>query len=85
MEPPVDDDDVYIVERILARSIEKTKLPSGRAEYLYLVRWEGYAPRDDTWEPESVVLDGAEDLVRRFNARGGWVTVMVQLVRAERR
>lgn len=69
MELP-EDDGVYVVERILARSLEKTRLPNGRSEYLYLVRWEGYAPRDDTWEPESVVLDGAEDLVRRFNARG---------------
>jgi hypothetical protein len=35
----------------------------------FLVRWEGYGPEDDTWEPEKN-LSNAKDALRTFKARG---------------
>lgn len=40
-------DDLYMVDRIVAHN----KIAPGT--YEYQVRWEGYTPDDDTWEPES--------------------------------
>ena len=40
-------DDLYVVDRIVAHN------KTAPGTYEYQVRWEGYTPDDDTWEPES--------------------------------
>jgi hypothetical protein len=35
----------------------------------YLIRWEGYGPSHDTWEPECNVLPGCKELVSEYRAR----------------
>jgi chromobox protein 5 len=45
-------EDVYVVEEILARKY------SGGQHY-YKIRWKGYSPSDDTWEPEKNIIDEA--------------------------
>ena len=51
----------YEIEKLLARQVK-----NGRVQYL--VRWEGYAPEEDTWEPAEG--DGAvpDWLQREFDA-----------------
>lgn len=44
---------LYVVQRILDKKLEK-----GKAQYL--VRWKGFGPKDDTWEP-------AENLAKVHN------------------
>jgi len=51
------DEDVYEVERIL-----KEDEATGR----FLIRWEGFSPEDDTWEPEENI---APPLVHAFRHR----------------
>ena len=50
--------DLYNVQDIIAERQEKG-VPK------YLVRWEGFGPEDDTWEPIEH-LAGAEDYIARF-------------------
>ncbi|XP_062983113.1 M-phase phosphoprotein 8 isoform X2 [Elgaria multicarinata webbii] len=52
-----DEDDVYEVERILdVKTDEDGKI-------VYKVRWKGYSPDDDTWEPEEHLEDCREVLL----------------------
>nr|XP_028582102.1 M-phase phosphoprotein 8 isoform X1 [Podarcis muralis] len=51
-----DDEDVYEVEKILDVKTEDGKI-------LYKVRWKGYSPDDDTWEPEEHLEDCREVLL----------------------
>ncbi|XP_033002170.1 M-phase phosphoprotein 8 isoform X2 [Lacerta agilis] len=51
-----DEDDVYEVEKILDVKTEDGKV-------LYKVRWKGYSPDDDTWEPEEHLEDCREVLL----------------------
>jgi hypothetical protein len=38
-------------------------------EVLYLVRWAGFGPEDDTWEPrDKLIEDGCKDRIKRFHA-----------------
>jgi hypothetical protein len=60
---------VYAVERIIAKSLRKGYGPNGY-EHQYLVRWAGYGPKDDTWEMCSNLLEGSEELVKEYEARG---------------
>ncbi|WVQ81780.1 hypothetical protein IAT38_003905 [Cryptococcus sp. DSM 104549] len=61
-------DEVYTVEHILSRSLARSKNPeTGKTEYQYLVRWEGWAPKDDTWEYKSSLLEGSALLVEEFD------------------
>ena len=50
--PPVGKDalgnDMYVVEKILQERTQR-----GRKQYL--VRWQGYGPADDSWEPEEAI------------------------------
>ncbi|XP_066474822.1 M-phase phosphoprotein 8 isoform X2 [Tiliqua scincoides] len=51
-----DEDDVFEVEKILDWKIEA-------GQTLYKVRWKGYSPDDDTWEPEAHLEDCKEVLL----------------------
>ncbi|XP_059427263.1 E3 SUMO-protein ligase CBX4-like [Carassius carassius] len=50
MELPAAGEHVFAVE-----SIEKKRIRKGRCEYL--VKWRGWSPRYNTWEPEENILD----------------------------
>ncbi|WVO22070.1 uncharacterized protein IAS62_003395 [Cryptococcus decagattii] len=62
--------DVFVVEHILARSLSKWRNPeSNKYEYRYLVRWENYKPKDDTWEGQSGLMEGSKQLLEEFESR----------------
>lgn len=54
-----DEDKEYEVEKIL-----KQKRERGRT--LFLVRWRGYSPSNDSWEPKENLVDGAQDVLDAF-------------------
>eukprot|EP00698_Gefionella_okellyi_P024332 TRINITY_DN8551_c0_g1_i1.p1 TRINITY_DN8551_c0_g1~~TRINITY_DN8551_c0_g1_i1.p1 ORF type:complete len:201 (-),score=49.04 TRINITY_DN8551_c0_g1_i1:215-817(-) len=56
-----DDEETYVVEKVLD---SRKKGDS----YVYKVRWEGYGPEGDSWEPEENMLD-AELLVEYWRAK----------------
>ena len=60
--PPVvlEGDEHFLVDRILAQRTRHRKVQ-------YLVRWQGYGPEHDTWEPLSN-LANAQDPLRDFEA-----------------
>ncbi len=51
----VDGEEEWVVEKILTHRRQRRKLE-------YLVRWEGYTPADDTWEPEAHLKGSPETL-----------------------
>ena len=53
-----EEDGVYIVERIVSSKVLE-------GEELFLVRWKGYQPEDDTWEPAEHFADPS--LIELFN------------------
>lgn len=69
----------YVVERLLARSREQARPAqataggkrkrTGKLEWWYLVRWAGYGPSGDTWEPQSVLMRGAKKALKQFDAK----------------
>ncbi|XP_001624635.3 chromodomain Y-like protein 2 [Nematostella vectensis] len=52
------DGELFEVEKILDRRVQRGKVE-------YLVRWKGYGPADDTWEP-SKNLKGCKELIDNF-------------------
>jgi hypothetical protein len=55
----------WIVERIVAhRSAERTRGPTH-----FRIRWRGYTPLQDTWEPRNALLEDVPDLVRAYEAQ----------------
>ncbi|CAK5085554.1 unnamed protein product [Meloidogyne enterolobii] len=54
-----EDDKEYEVEKILKQKRERGKT-------LFLVRWRGYGPSDDSWEPQENLVDGAQDVLDAF-------------------
>lgn len=59
--PPVqvDQHEEYEVEAILAKRTHRRKLQ-------YKVRWKGYSPEYDTWEPAGIINKGAPLIVKDF-------------------
>jgi hypothetical protein len=64
-----DDDEVFVVGGIVAKSLKKGDGPWG-AEHQYLIRWEGYGPKDDTWEWSSNVVQNARQMIDEFDKEG---------------
>jgi hypothetical protein len=64
--PPVafiDNEPLYSVERLLDRR-ERSK--GGRKYTEYLIKWVGYPPEHNTWEPESH-LEGCDELITEYD------------------
>ena len=55
--PETDD---YIVEKILGHKVEK-------GVHLWKVRWKGYGPEEDTWEPASSFLGNIQQDWKQWN------------------
>jgi hypothetical protein len=51
------------------RLVDSRKLPGHEREYR--VRWRGYDPSQDSWEPEGVLRTDVPDLVNDFHRRHG--------------
>lgn len=60
--PVIPEENRYKVEQLLDKRVEHT---GRRTVVKYLVRWEGYGPEDDTWEPVSHI---DSDLVAEYEA-----------------
>jgi len=67
------DEEVFVVGGIVAKSLDKGDGPWG-AEHQYLVRWEGYGPKDDTWEWTSNVAQNAREMLDSFDKEGKALT-----------
>lgn len=59
----IDNDPVYKVDRLLSSRVRKR---GSRRVTEYLVRWEGYSPMHDSWEPAVNILD--KSLIADFKA-----------------
>jgi chromobox protein 5 len=64
IDPPlptlIDDEQQWNVERILDENRKRGKSK-------FLVRWEGWTPEHDSWEPEEN-LDGCRELIEEYRA-----------------
>ena len=56
----LDGENVWEVEEILSSRTRNKKVQ-------YLVKWKGYSPDDNTWEPYDNLLGGAEEVVKDFH------------------
>lgn len=61
--PPIQDDDVFLAEKLLDRREVKV---NGRTAVQYLVQWQGYPLYEATWEPAQNLL--GTDLQRQRTA-----------------
>jgi hypothetical protein len=58
----LDGENVWEVEEILSSRTRNKKVQ-------YLVKWKGYSPDDNTWEPYDNLLGGAEEAVKNFHLK----------------
>ncbi len=66
--------DVFVVEKILShRDVPSSR---GKIKREYLIRWEGYDPSHDTWEPEKNL---SPDLIAGYPISESWVRVFGEL------
>ena len=60
-QPAVDlGDDIWEVEKVLATKVRRKKVQ-------YLIRWKGFGPDEDTWEPWENIEDGGVETVQDFH------------------
>ncbi|KAF8750946.1 hypothetical protein RHS01_09004 [Rhizoctonia solani] len=59
--PPetIEGEEEYEVEQIIDSKQQKGK-------WFYLIKWKGYGPEDNSWEPEEL-LDHSQEEIKRFN------------------
>jgi hypothetical protein len=64
-------DDVFEIEKILearmgdSKKDPRTGIKFERGKMYYKIRWKGYGPNDDTWEPSDNVPEEAVDLFNK--------------------
>ena len=63
----VNGDDEYEVAQILERRVRRHHRRNNPLVWEYKIRWKGYGPDDDTWEPEAN-LTGCAPLLAAFDA-----------------
>ncbi|GLB34874.1 hypothetical protein LshimejAT787_0204390 [Lyophyllum shimeji] len=60
-----DEEQEYEVEFITQARVEKARGKKKKLIWKYNVRWKGYGPEDDTWEPAES-FEGSEHILERF-------------------
>jgi len=60
-----DGEQAWDVDRILRKELRRHPGDSGRKWY-YRVRWKGFSPRDDSWEPEDRLRQDVPDIVDQY-------------------
>ena len=59
--PVVDlEDDIWEVEKVLASRVRRKRVQ-------YLIRWKGFGPDEDTWEPWENIEDGAVQTIQDYH------------------
>ncbi|KAG3230966.1 hypothetical protein PI124_g23937 [Phytophthora idaei] len=57
----------WIVERIVGYEPPKTNRDQARLR----IRWRGFPPHRDTWEPRNVLIEDVPEMVREYEAQNG--------------
>ena len=59
--------DVFVVERIVKHRITKRTSKAGSHDFIeMMVKWEGYKPSDNTWEPLPMIYKDVASLCRQY-------------------
>ena len=67
--PPltVEGEERYLLDRII-RKEQRRRPGDGTRQTYYRVRWQGYGPGEDAWEPADQLLEQVPELLRLFEA-----------------